>query len=158
MPVVADADLKKAVTERFWVLTDPEMPAISLADLGVVHAVDVTDGAVRIELLPTFLGCPALDFIRDKVRRDIELLPGVEGVDVRYVYDRPWTTDDVTAEGRRALRDYGIAPPVAPGEPVPCPYCASTETERSSRFGPAPCRMVYYCNSCRQPFEAMKTL
>lgn len=153
---------------------DPEMPAVTLAMLGMVHDVVLDGHDVTIELLPTFSGCPATDMIADDVRAAVEVVEGVEAVTVRFRHDPPWTPDRITPEGHEALRSFGIAPPVgrsglpvlptadfsapaAAAAPRPCPYCDSTDTERDGLFGPTPCRDVRYCRDCQQPFEAFKS-
>jgi len=141
---------------------DPEIPAISIVDLGIVHRVTV-GGGVGVELLPTFIGCPALDVIRDAVReRLVALAPGAT-IDVRFTFAEPWTSDRITPTGREQLRRSGFAPPAPGGAElvqlmprVACPYCGSRRTRLENSFGPALCRATHYCADCRQPFEAFK--
>lgn len=138
---------------------DPEIPTASITDLGLVERVLVHDRIVEIDLLPTFAGCPALDAIREDVETAVRALDGTLDVRVRYVLDRPWTTDRITDAGGGALRDFGVAPPVlqigrAPR--TPCPYCGSRDTVMEGAFGPTPCRDVRYCRACRNPFEGFK--
>lgn len=134
---------------------DPEIPVLSIVDLGIVEAVRVAGARVDVELLPTVSGCPALGFMADAVRRKVRGLPGVEEVEVTFRLDRAWSTERITAQGRLALTSFGIAPP---GPTPACPYCGSTQTHSASAFGPTRCRAVYYCDACRNPFEQMKTL
>jgi ring-1,2-phenylacetyl-CoA epoxidase subunit PaaD len=157
--------------ERVWStlaeIPDPEIPVISLVELGVVRDVEVENGRVRVEFTPTFLGCPALEVMRERMEEAVRSL-GAEP-EVEVVQDDSWTTDRITPEGRRKLREAGFAPP-APrtvGEPTlvqlqshafRCPYCGSTETRLENIFGPTPCRSIRWCTSCRQPFEQFKTL
>jgi ring-1,2-phenylacetyl-CoA epoxidase subunit PaaD len=157
--------------ERVWAalarIPDPEIPAVSVVDLGVVRSVEVEGSRVRVEFTPTFLGCPALDVMRDQMAASIRALGAEPEVDV--VQDDSWSTDRITAEGRRKLRDSGFAPP-APRETAPptlvqlkshafrCPYCGSTDTRLENIFGPTPCRSIRYCAGCRQPFEQFKTI
>ncbi|MCS7008280.1 MAG: phenylacetate-CoA oxygenase subunit PaaJ, partial [Gaiellaceae bacterium] len=145
---------------------DPEIPVLSVVDLGVVRGVAVEHGRVRVDLAPTFLGCPALEAMRCAVAEKAAEL-GAE-VEVRVLLGDTWSTDDITAEGREKLRAAGIAPPA----PRPagalelvqlergfrCPYCGSTETRLDNLFGPTPCRSIRYCEACRQPFEQLKTV
>jgi ring-1,2-phenylacetyl-CoA epoxidase subunit PaaD len=148
-------------------IPDPEIPVISLVDLGVIKDVSVEAGKVRIEFTPTFLGCPALEPMKLAMERKVSEL----GADpeVRVVLDDSWSSDRITPEGLEKLRAAGFAPP-AP-RPVGkldlvqlqrgafrCPYCGSTETRLENLFGPTPCRSIRYCASCRQPFEQFKTL
>lgn len=147
--------------QRVWdaldEIPDPEIPVVSLVDLGVIRSVDVRDGHVRIEFTPTFLGCPALETM---VRAIEAKVPGAE---VEVLNDDSWSTDKITAAGREKLREAGLAPP-APRlvqlqpQVHKCPYCGSTETRLENLFGPTPCRSLRYCESCRQPFEQFKTI
>ena len=153
------ATLETMVHEALSRVMDPEIPVCSITDLGLVEGVTVTDDAVEVTLLPTFVGCPALDAIRDDVSEAVEAIAGQRAVRVRYVYDPPWTTDRVTEAGREALRSFGIAPaqPVTLLQiAIPCPHCGSLATTIESDFGPTPCRTVRYCTSCRNPFEGFK--
>ena len=147
--------------ERVWAalaeIEDPEIPVVSLVDLGVIRSVDVQDGRVRIEFTPTFLGCPALEFMKRAIEEK------VPGADVQVIQDDSWSTDKITPAGREKLRAAGFAPP-APrlvqlqSQVHRCPYCGSTDTTLENLFGPTPCRSVRYCNGCRQPFEQFKTI
>ena len=147
-------------------IPDPEIPVISVVDLGVVRGVRVEDERVHVEFTPTFLGCPALEVMRDQMAARIAEL-GAEP-EVEVVLDDSWSTDSITPAGREKLRASGFAPP-APrtAEPLQlvqlqrgfrCPYCSSTDTKLDNLFGPTPCRSVRYCNACRQPFEQFKTI
>jgi ring-1,2-phenylacetyl-CoA epoxidase subunit PaaD len=150
---LAEQDVWEALEE----IPDPEIPVVSLVDLGVIRSVDVSAGHVRIEFTPTFLGCPALEFMKRAIE---EKVPGAE---VKVIQDDSWSTDKITAEGREKLRAAGFAPP-APrlvqlqSQVHKCPYCGSTETRLENIFGPTPCRSLRYCDSCRQPFEQFKTI
>jgi ring-1,2-phenylacetyl-CoA epoxidase subunit PaaD len=158
---------ERRVWEALAEIPDPEIPVISLVDLGVVRDVAVEDGRVRVDFTPTFLGCPALEVMRDAIARRIAEL-GAEA-DVRVVTDDSWSTDRISPAGREKLREAGFAPP-APREAAPptllqletstfrCPYCGSTDTRLENLFGPTPCRSLRYCSSCRQPFEQFKTI
>ena len=148
-------------------IADPEIPVVSLVDLGVVRDVHVDDGRVRVEFTPTFLGCPALEVMRDAIAARIAEL-GAEP-EVSVVNDDSWSTDRITPAGRAKLRAAGFAPPAPRSAGVPqlvqlqssafrCPYCGSTETRLENIFGPTPCRSLRYCTSCRQPFEQFKTI
>jgi len=150
--------LKEAeVWEALDEIPDPEIPVVSLVDLGVIRSVDVEDGHVRIEFTPTFLGCPALEFMKRAIE---EKVPGAE---VAVITDDSWSTDKITPAGREKLRAAGFAPP-APrlvqlqSQVHRCPYCGSTDTRLENIFGPTPCRSLRYCESCRQPFEQFKTI
>ncbi|MBD0348735.1 MAG: phenylacetate-CoA oxygenase subunit PaaJ [Thermoleophilia bacterium] len=157
-----EADVWRVLAE----IPDPEIPVVSLVDLGVIRDVAVTDGRVRVEFTPTFLGCPALDVMRDRMAEKIAELGAEPQIDV--VLDDSWSTDLITPAGREKLRQAGFAPPAprAVGGPQlvqlqrasRCPYCGSTETRLENIFGPTPCRSLRYCASCRQPYEQFKTI
>lgn len=134
---------------------DPEIPVISITDLGIVGDVRTSGGRVEVDLLPTFAGCPALGIIRQTVE-DALTGAGAEEVAVTFVTRPAWTTERVNPSGRDALKGFGIAPPVE-GD-VACPFCGSHDTRRESSFGPTLCRSVYYCDSCHNPFELMKPI
>jgi ring-1,2-phenylacetyl-CoA epoxidase subunit PaaD len=146
---------------------DPEIPVVSLVDLGVVRNVEVEGDRVHVEFTPTFLGCPALEVMRAQMTEAIEAL-GAEA-DVEVIQDDSWSTDKITAEGREKLRAAGFAPPAPREATAPrlvqlqsqafrCPYCGSTDTKLENIFGPTPCRSIRYCAGCRQPFEQFKTI
>jgi ring-1,2-phenylacetyl-CoA epoxidase subunit PaaD len=155
------------VWEALAEIPDPEIPVISLVDLGVVRDVDVREDRVRVDFTPTFLGCPALEVMRDAMSERIRAL-GVEA-EINVCLDDSWSTDRITPAGREKLRTSGFAPP-APREAAPptlvqlqsdvhrCPYCGSADTRLENIFGPTPCRSLRYCSSCRQPFEQFKTI
>ena len=158
-------------TQQVWdalaEVPDPEIPVISIVDLGVIRNVDVSGAKVRVEFTPTFLGCPALEVMRDAMATQVRAL-GAEP-EIEVVLDDSWSTDRITAEGREKLRAAGFAPPAPREAAAPklvqlqsavfrCPYCGSTETKLENIFGPTPCRSLRYCASCRQPFEQFKTI
>jgi ring-1,2-phenylacetyl-CoA epoxidase subunit PaaD len=148
-------------------IPDPEIPVISLVDLGVIRSVDVSDGHVHVEFTPTFLGCPALEAMKRALEQTVAAL-GAEP-SIRVVQDDSWSTDRITPAGREKLRAAGFAPPPPREAAAPklvqlqsavhrCPYCGSTDTALENIFGPTPCRSLRYCRSCRQPFEQFKTI
>jgi len=148
-------------------IPDPEIPVISLVDLGVVRDVAVDGEHVRIEFTPTFLGCPALEVMRRAMEEKVAELGGQ--ADVTVIQDDSWSTDRISPAGREKLREAGFAPPTprAAGattlvqlqsKAFRCPYCGSTETTLENIFGPTPCRSIRWCESCRQPFEQFKTI
>ena len=135
---------------------DPELP-IAVTELGLVRSVEVDGDAVRIRLIPTFVGCPALDVIRERVRERVAGLPAVRAVDVQYTFDEPWTIDRMTDAGRARLIAHGVSVSAARlAEPAPCPFCGSSDVVLENPFGPTLCRAVYYCRSCRNPVERFK--
>ena len=147
-------------------VTDPEIPVITIADLGVLRDVAVDGGRVTVTLTPTYSGCPAMREIEADVRAALAA-EGVDDVEVRTVLSPAWTTDWLTEQGRRALHEHGIAPPERrPAGPVTvqvgpprlrCPQCGSTETEELTRFSSTSCKALWRCRDCREPFEHFKS-
>ena len=148
-------------------IADPEIPVISLVDLGVIRDVGVESGTVRVDFTPTFLGCPALEVMRDAMAERIRALGAEPEINVRT--DDSWSTDRITPAGREKLRVSGFAPPAPRDAAAPtlvqlqsnvfrCPYCGSTDTHLENIFGPTACRSLRYCAGCRQPFEQFKTI
>lgn len=166
MNVVAGLELR--ILDALAGVRDPEIPPISITDLGIVERVTVSDDSVDVELLPTFSGCPALDVIREEAERAAAAVAGDRAVRVRFVYSPPWTSDRITPAGRESLRSYGLTPPgegVAfvplaslqrDARAVPCPFCDSEDTVLESAFGPTLCRTTHFCRACRNPFEGFK--
>jgi ring-1,2-phenylacetyl-CoA epoxidase subunit PaaD len=134
---------------------DPELPVVSIVELGMVHDVDVDAEGIRVSLLPTFIGCPAIELITRAVAD--ALRPLGRPVDVATTLAVPWTSDRISPAGREALRRAGIAPPVDP-EDLRCPYCDAADVTLDNLFGATQCRSLHYCRACRQPFEAIKAL
>jgi ring-1,2-phenylacetyl-CoA epoxidase subunit PaaD len=147
---------------------DPELPMLDVVELGIVRAVDITEGHVHVDITPTYTGCPALKMIEDDIITALAAHDIVD-VSVRTVYAPAWTTDWLSAEAKEKLREAGIAPP-SRVEPEPlvmleraprsivCPFCGSSNTEERSEFGSTACKAIHYCNSCHQPFDRFKTL
>ena len=144
---------------------DPEIPVLTLEDLGVLRGVERRDGRVVVRLTPTYTGCPATLAIRLAVEAALAQA-GLAEATVETVLSPPWTTDDITEEGRRKLKEFGIAPPARAGgvralfanETIACPKCGSTHTTRISEFGSTPCKALWRCESCAEPFDAFKCL
>ena len=153
--MVAAAQLADDVS-RIWsvleTVADPEIPVVSVVDLGIVR--DVDPGRVRIT--PTYTGCPATQVIERDIRSALDSA-GYRQVRIETVLAPPWTTDWISAAGREKLRAYGIAPPTARGErTVACPQCGSRDTEEISRFGSTPCKALWRCRACAEPFDLFK--
>lgn len=154
--------LNKVMTSLHKV-KDPEIDSISIVELGMVEKVDTNSNSVMIKLLPTFMGCPALDIIRKNIIQEVSQLLIFETIQVEFIYDPPWTSERITEKGRENLKQFGIAPPPEhvseTGEwHVNCPYCDSTYTTLENIFGPTACRSILYCRTCKNPFEAMKPI
>jgi ring-1,2-phenylacetyl-CoA epoxidase subunit PaaD len=144
---------------------DPEIPVISVVELGVIRAVRVDGDHVTVDMTPTFAGCPALAVMQAEVEARLRQL-GAADVRVRLVLSPPWSTDWITPAAREKLRAFGLAPAPPHGgliqimfsDDAVCPYCGSAETSLKNSFGPTLCRALYYCNHCQQPFEQFKAL
>lgn len=164
-----DAD---AVLVALQDVKDPEIPVVSVVDLGIVQGVAVADGTVTVTITPTFTGCPALEVMRDEIRARVLAL-GAAAVEVPVVLDPPWSSDRITPEAWERMKAIGLAPPpsrrfladadlsltvVADERPVPCPFCGSKRTALENPFGPTICRAIHYCHACQQPFEEFKAL
>jgi len=142
---------------------DPEIPVLSLVDLGVITAVEVSANSVKIEMTPTFVGCPALDYMKSEVEALLKN-KGVETINVEVNYKKAWSSDLISEKGKVALKIYGFAPPPSAHvfvdleilENAICPRCNSTNTEMKNPFGPTLCRSIYYCNDCKEAFEQFK--
>lgn len=152
----AQPALEADVRRRLAAVADPEIPVLSVVDLGIVRHVRVdADGAVEVGLSPTYSGCPATSVIKANVETALRS-GGYREVRIVDVLAPPWTTDWISNEGRRKLHDYGIAPPTA--GLVACPQCGSLEITKLSEFGSTPCKSLYRCESCREPFDHFKCI
>ncbi len=152
------AAMRETETSRLWsvleTVPDPEIPAVSVVDLGIVREADAAGR--RVVLTPTYTGCPATLVIETMVRAALDKA-GYEDVTVETTLAPPWSTDWITEEGRRKLLAYGIAPPTPAGQrSVYCPQCGSGETEEISRFGSTPCKALWRCGDCAEPFDLFK--
>ena len=162
--------------ETLWAaldtVLDPEVPALSVVELGIVRDIAVHADGVEVTVTPTYSGCPAMHTIERDIMAALERA-GARNPRLRTVYAPAWTTDWMTNAAREKLRGYGIAPPGAreatgdvlvqllrrtPEAPVPCPYCGSSATELRSEFGPTACKAIRFCTSCIQPFEQFKAI
>ena len=137
-------------------VADPEIPVLSIRDLGIVRDIEC-DGGVTVSLTPTYSGCPATEALEASVIAALEER-GVANINIRRVLAPAWTTDWISEEGRRKLRIYGIAPPEPCNRPIACPRCDSTNTEVVSEFGSTACKAAYRCTDCLEPFEYFKCL
>lgn len=155
---------REEIIEALQDVKDPEIPTISVVDLGIVTGIDITDdNFVSIKLTPTFSGCPALKVIETLVKERIEKLDA-SGVDVKTNFDVQWSSDMITEIGLDALKKHGLAPPPKHNglvqieilEKVVCPQCGSKNTVMKSPFGPTLCRSLHYCNDCLNAFEQFK--
>jgi ring-1,2-phenylacetyl-CoA epoxidase subunit PaaD len=145
---------------------DPEIPVLSLVDLGVITGVTIEDhDRVKIVMTPTFVGCPALDMMKSEVT-EVLTRRGIHHVDIEISYRKPWSSDLISEKGKVALKKFGLAPPPSTHlftdldvlEHIACPRCNGTDTELKNAFGPTLCRSIHYCNTCHEAFEQFKPL
>jgi ring-1,2-phenylacetyl-CoA epoxidase subunit PaaD len=142
---------------------DPEIPVVSLVEMGMVRDIQVTGDTIDVTLTPTFVGCPALQVMQEEVHARLKEA-GAREVRVITSHHPPWSSDWITPEGRQRLKVFGLAPPTRHSgnlelvqiELATCPYCDSEDTSLKNTFGPTACRMIFYCNACQQPFEQFK--
>jgi ring-1,2-phenylacetyl-CoA epoxidase subunit PaaD len=157
---------REQVYEWLGQVTDPEVPVLTILDLGIVRDVVVTENPLRVEVVitPTYSGCPAMDVISVGVRMALASR-GISNLEIEQQLSPAWTTDWMTEDGKRKLKEYGIAPPnrkafqslgLFEEEKIQCPRCGSEETEMVSQFGPTSCKALYKCLSCKEPFEYFK--
>ncbi len=161
---------EQTIREALLEVMDPEIPNLSIVDLGIVRGVEVGEESIEVEIMPTFVGCPALDVIKEGIKERLaETAPGYNTT-VKVIMDEPWTSDRISEKGRQVLKASGFAPP-PPMRQMParanliqlmpvaeCPYCNSRNTSMDNAFGPTLCRAIYYCRDCRQPFEQFKSV
>lgn len=136
---------------------DPEIPVVSVVDIGIVRDVALKDGRITVSITPTYSGCPATSVIAKDIDRHLRRR-GLEDFEIRQQLSPAWTTDWITPEARERLERYGIAPPSPKGWPEKCPRCASEDLERISQFGSTPCKAQWRCQSCLEPFEYFKCI
>ncbi|MEL6676462.1 MAG: 1,2-phenylacetyl-CoA epoxidase subunit PaaD [Bacteroidota bacterium] len=161
-PYIQDEQLLRLLTS----VSDPEIPVLSIMDMGVVRSVEQVGQKVKVKITPTYSGCPAMDTISDEIKQTLNRA-GYE-TEVELVLSPAWTTDWLTEKGRQQLADYGIAPPLAEtgdklallhGEKiVPCTRCGSKNTRMLSQFGSTACKALFQCNDCLEPFDYFKCL
>jgi ring-1,2-phenylacetyl-CoA epoxidase subunit PaaD len=158
-----DAELRRRAWRAAAQVVDPEIPVLTIADLGVLRDVTVEDGRVEVAITPTYSGCPAMNMIAVEIELALER-EGIVDPKVRTVLSPAWTTDWLSEDGRRKLKAYGIAPPQAGSGrralfgklAVSCPPCGSSDTELLSEFGSTSCKALWRCKSCREPFDYFK--
>jgi ring-1,2-phenylacetyl-CoA epoxidase subunit PaaD len=162
--------MKSPTTEQIykWLedVKDPEIPVLSLVDLGVITSVTIDNDKVTVSMTPTFVGCPALDLMKEEVKAVLEK-NGIKKITIDVSFKTPWSSDLISEKGKVALKKFGLAPPPAAQnlftdidilENVPCPRCDGTNTELKTPFGPTLCRSIHYCNNCHEAFEQFKPL
>jgi len=162
-PPLTTAQIWAAMTH----IMDPEIPVISLVDMGIIRAVDLdeNENKVTVTMTPTFSGCPALLEMETLIKEAVQAL-GATHITVRKQLNPPWTSDWITENGRAKLKSFGLAPPQKHGgnvtltffDLVPCPHCDSTNTQLQNSFGTTLCRAIWTCNDCLEPFEQFKPL
>jgi ring-1,2-phenylacetyl-CoA epoxidase subunit PaaD len=158
-----DSDLRQRAWNAAAQVVDPEIPVLTIADLGVLRDITIVDGFIEATITPTYSGCPAMNLIALNLELALERA-GFRKPKVRTVLSPAWTTDWMSDDGRRKLKDYGIAPPQAGSgrralfgvEQVACPQCGSTDTETLSEFGSTSCKALWRCRNCREPFDYFK--
>ena len=144
---------------------DPEIPVLSIVDLGVITSVNIDEETVGVEMTPTFVGCPALDMMQNDIR-EVLTKHGIKDIVINVSYKKPWTSDMISDKGRQALKQFGLAPPPSRQlfedleilERAICPRCGHSNTELKSAFGATLCRSIHYCHDCREAFEQFKPL
>lgn len=164
----AATSLEDAIWAALCGVADPEIPAVSVLDMGMIAAVEVKGTHAQVTVLPTFTGCPAIAVITSDVKAAVEAVDGVGSVHVETTFSPPWTSERITEEGRLKLKEFGLAPPTGEGPVLLgsiglptfaiCPFCGSKNTVNENPFGPTPCRALYHCNDCTNPFEQFKPI
>ena len=161
--VINDAELRQRAWNAAAAVVDPEVPVLTIADLGVLRDVTINGGRVEVAITPTYSGCPAMNMIAMEIELALER-EGFRNPKVRTVLAPAWTTDWMSEHGRRKLKEYGIAPPQAASsrralfgaQQVACPQCGSEDTQLLSEFGSTSCKALWRCKSCREPFDYFK--
>lgn len=161
VPTITMAEIWAALDE----VPDPELPVVSLVELGIVRTVELGDNAAKITITPTFSGCPAYEVMSAQIEKRVKQM-GIAHVDVRVSHNPPWTSEWITEPARQKLKTVGLVPPPRHSgdfiqvliDPVACPHCDSENTTLKNSFGTTPCRMIYTCNNCLEPFELFKPL
>lgn len=157
---------ERRVWDALDAVMDPEIPAVSIVEMGMIRDVEVAGARAQVTILPTFTGCPAVPVIEQDVSAAVAGVEGIDEVTVQFSFEPAWTPDRITQAGREKLKTFGIAPPTGDGPVLitqiglpsvaTCPFCGSARTHNENPFGPTPCRALYYCDDCRNPFEQFK--
>jgi ring-1,2-phenylacetyl-CoA epoxidase subunit PaaD len=155
----------ESVYEWLETVKDPEIPVLSIMDMGIITGVEISDKNVKIEMTPTFVGCPALEMMREEIKDTLER-NGAENVEIEVTFRKPWTSDRLSEKGKQALKKFGLAPPPSRQifedlevlEHAVCPRCNGLNTEIKNPFGPTLCRSIHYCHDCREAFEQFKPI
>ena len=155
--MVSSSETTTTIWQLLDEVCDPEIPVLSVLDLGIVRDVLVDDEMVEVIITPTYSGCPAMDMIAINIKM-VLLEHGYKNIKITTVLSPVWTTDWMTEKGKEKLKAYGIAPPAMQGEPQPvsCPQCNSTDVTLISQFGSTACKALYKCNDCKEPFDYFK--
>jgi ring-1,2-phenylacetyl-CoA epoxidase subunit PaaD len=159
--VVTESEIWQVLEE----VKDPEIPAISVVDMGIITGVEVNNGEVKVTMTPTFAGCPAIRMMEDDIKEKLSKLD-IKKAEVEVSFDTQWSSNMITEKGRRILKESGFAPPAHVSDlvqidlltNVACPFCGSTDTKLQTPFGPTLCRAIHYCNHCLQAFEQFKPI
>ncbi len=150
---------KKVLLAYLDEIKDPEIPVLSIVDLGIVRDIKLQDGELEVLITATYTGCPAMDMIAQQIRIQLATL-GFQHVRITTLHSPAWTTDWISEDGKRRLQEYGIAPPdkrfSIPHDGVECPQCHSVNTRLVSEFGSTACKALYQCNDCKEPFDYFK--
>lgn len=167
-PERTERTMNEAVWEALARVLDPEIPVVSVVDMGMILDVTIEDNAVTVTVLPTFTGCPAVPMIKHDIESALCNVDGIDNARVETTFTPPWTPERITDEGRRKLSEFGLAPPTGEGPVLitqiglpmvaTCPFCGGKNTQLENAFGPTPCRSLYYCHTCRNPFEQFKAV
>ena len=155
---------ESAIWREMEKITDPEIPVLSLVDMKIIRSVTLREGKATVVFSPTFVGCPALEYIKNEIREHLGAM-GCTDVDIETTYSPPWSTEMLDENVREKLRAFGIAPPARSVQiaatltiPATCPFCGSIHTHMENEFGATLCKQLFYCDDCRQSFERFKTI
>lgn len=157
---MSGTDRKETIVTILREVADPEIPVLTIADLGILRDVEIRGDEINVIITPTYNGCPAMDMIAMNIRLAL-LEHGYKNIKITSVLSPAWTTDWISEEGKRKLKEYGIAPPVTRSDVpsdllIECPQCHSTNTRLISEFGSTACKALYQCNDCKEPFDYFK--